>query len=256
MLSKSTLQPNPRHQPTPEPQSPNLQNEPKVNLGNFSPTLPLLLNPPFIIFRALFTSQNHPIPSIHTMLHHLDPGKKRRYSGGKRVVNGGQTGGIRVANASKSSSFRLHTLPFRELEPPTRTTLSVLLPFLHPRIACQKPRAAKHLLQRRIVPQQRTRQSQHDRTSLPRVTSATGPDENVHLPPRIRHLQRPENRLAVQLLREVVVQSSTIDLDLPRPRRNPHPCHRALTPPSAPHVRPRRCRNFRNRNRGSYRFGR
>ena len=54
------------------------------------------------------------------------------------------------------------------------------------------------------------------------VHSAVGVDEDVHLPRDVGDFQRAEDRLAIALGGEVVVEGSAVDFDLPVARRDAH----------------------------------
>src|SRR5262249_48004498 len=127
-------------------------------------------------------------------------------------------------------------LPLAELEPTPRAALAVLLSFLHAAVARQVAGAAKGHFQPLVILRQGTTQAHHDRASLPGRAAAVGVYQHVHLARDVGHFQRAEDRLAVALGREVIVERAAIHFDLAVARRDAHASDGRLAPAYAPDV--------------------
>src|SRR5450759_4783007 len=115
-------------------------------------------------------------------------------------------------------SSRIPNMPcrstLRELEATTRTALTVFFAFLHAAIASQEPGVAKGRFHGLVQRHQRAAKAHDDRAALAGVSTAVRVDDHIHLAAGAGDIQRAEDRLAIALEGEVIVERAAIDLDL------------------------------------------
>src|SRR3954470_5272400 len=97
-------------------------------------------------------------------------------------------------------------LSLRELEASPRAALAVLFAFLHAAVAGEEAGVAQGLFERLVEADERAAQAHNDRAGLAGETTARGVDQHVHLATGVGDFERAEDRLAVALGREVVVE--------------------------------------------------
>src|SRR5713226_2188387 len=121
-------------------------------------------------------------------------------------------------------------LSLRELEALTGTLLSVLLAFLHSRIARQEPVFAQRRAQLRIEPRNRPRQTHAHRSRLPAHAAAMGRHHHVHLVGDIREFQRLDRVMLPRVIRKILLHRPAVDRELAGPRTQEHARYRFLAP--------------------------
>src|SRR5260370_1916289 len=121
-------------------------------------------------------------------------------------------------------------LTLRELEALTRALLSVLLPFLHARIARQKSVLAQRRPQFRVEPRNGPRQSHAHRSRLPAHAAAMRRHYHVNLVGDIRKFQRLERVMLPRVIRKILLDGPVIDGELATPRTKEHARHRFFAP--------------------------
>src|SRR6267154_4350176 len=122
-------------------------------------------------------------------------------------------------------------LTLRELEALARALLSVLLAFLHSRIARQKSVLAQRRPRLRIEPRNRSRQSHAHRASLSAHAAAMRRHYHVHLVRDIRKLQRLDRVMLPRVIRKILLHCPAVDRELTATRTQEHARHRLLAPP-------------------------
>src|SRR6267154_5698646 len=124
-------------------------------------------------------------------------------------------------------------LTLRELEALARALLSVLLAFLHARIARQKSVLAQRRPQLRIEPRNRPRQSHAHRASLPAHAAAVRRHHYVHLVGNVRKLQRLDRVMLPRVIRKILFNRPAVDGKLAGAGTKEHARHRLLAPSSS-----------------------
>src|SRR5712664_4132639 len=122
-------------------------------------------------------------------------------------------------------------LTLRELEALARALLSVLLAFLHSRIARQKSVLAQRRAQLWIEPRNGPRQSHAHRASLPAYAATMCRHHHVHLVRDIRKLQWLDRVMLPRVVRKILLHRPAVDRELARSRTQEHARHRLLAPP-------------------------
>src|SRR5882762_224420 len=121
-------------------------------------------------------------------------------------------------------------LALRELEALARALLSVLLAFLHSRIARQKSVFPQRWPQLRIESRNRARQSHAYRPRLSAHAAAMRRHHYVYLVGDIRELQRLDRVMLPRVIRKILFDRAAVHRELPRPRTQEHARHRFLAP--------------------------
>src|SRR5712664_3075711 len=121
-------------------------------------------------------------------------------------------------------------LTLRELEALARALLSVLLAFLHSRIARQKSVLPQRRPQLRIKSRNRPRQSHAYRSRLSANAAAMRRHDHVHLVGDIRELQRLNRVMLPRVIWKILLDRPAVHRELPRPRTKEHARHRLLAP--------------------------
>src|SRR5882724_5393675 len=121
-------------------------------------------------------------------------------------------------------------LTLRELEALARAFLSVLLAFLHSRIARQKSVLPQRRPQLRIESRNRPRQSHAHRASLPAHTAAVRRHHYVHLVGNVRKLQRLDCVMLPRVIRKILFNRPAVDGKLAGAGTKEHARHRLLAP--------------------------
>src|SRR5437016_7187113 len=94
-------------------------------------------------------------------------------------------------------------LSLRELEPPTRAALAVLLTLFHARVARQGAAVTQCGFQRRVIFEQGAGEAHDNCPGLSGLAAAAGVDQHVHLAAGVGDFQRAEDGLAIHFLGEV-----------------------------------------------------
>src|SRR6266849_341687 len=121
-------------------------------------------------------------------------------------------------------------LALRELEALARALLSVLLAFLHARIARQKSVLAQRRTQLWIELRDRPRQSHAHGAGLAANAATMRGHNHVHLVGDIRELQRLDRVILPRMIREILFHRPAVDLKLAVPWTQEHARHRFLAP--------------------------
>src|SRR6266481_5328838 len=122
-------------------------------------------------------------------------------------------------------------LTLRELEALARALLSVLLAFLHSRIARQKSIFPQRRPQLRIESRNRPRQSHAHRSRLSAHSAAMRRHHHVYLVGDIRELQRLDRIMLPRVIRKILLDRAAVHRELSRTRTQEHARHRFLAPP-------------------------
>src|SRR6266478_2268 len=121
-------------------------------------------------------------------------------------------------------------LTLRELEALARALLSVLLAFLHSRIARQKSVLTQRRPQLRIEPRNGPRQSHAHRARLSAHAAAVSRHHHVHLVGDIGEFQRLDRVMLPGVIRKILFDRPVIDGELAAARSQKHARHRFLAP--------------------------
>src|SRR5260370_41611443 len=128
----------------------------------------------------------------------------------------------------------LQKLTLRELEALARAFLSVLLAFLHSRIARQKSVLAQRRAQLWIKSRNRTRQSHAHRASLSAYAAAMRRHHHVHLVRDIRELQWLARVMLPRVVWKILFHCPAGDGELARAPTQETARHPLLAPPLPP----------------------
>src|SRR5947207_12405418 len=121
-------------------------------------------------------------------------------------------------------------LTLGELEALARALLSVLLAFLHPRIARQKSVLPQRRPQLRIESRHRPRQSHAHGSRSTAHAAAMRRHDHVYLVGDIRELQRLDGVMLPRVIRKIPFDRAAVDRKLAGPRTQEHARHRFLAP--------------------------
>src|SRR5262249_32664082 len=120
-------------------------------------------------------------------------------------------------------------LTFRELEALACSRLTVLLAFLHARIASQKSCLLQNRAQLRVALAQGSRNSMLGCTGLPTHTAAADGDHDIELRGRLRCDQRLFNQHAVGFIEEICFKCSVVDGEITRSGSEEYACRGCLS---------------------------
>ena len=108
------------------------------------------------------------------------------------------------------------TLAFRELEALARSGLSILLAFLHARVAREETGFLQNASQIRAVDAEGAGDAVRNRTGLTAHATAFDADDDVELGGGLRNLQRLLSQHPMQLVEEILFDGLVIDPDVAR----------------------------------------
>ena len=161
------------------------------------------------------------------LLHSEDEarGAPRAYRNGQACLNSGETVRLATPSYKISRNDENGALALAELVMLAGAGLTILLALFHTRVTSQDA----GLFQRRpklgIELEQGARDAVTDRPSLARLPSATNLDPKVDLLLILRMPKREKDRGAMGITRKVVVDGSTVDLDLAAAGREVNTSH-------------------------------
>src|SRR5260370_4262435 len=152
-----------------------------------------------------------------------------------RLLAGRDLSGLTCVNSLELGAApllpELQKLTLRELEALARAFLSVLLAFLHSRIARQKSVLAQRRAQLWIKSRNRTRQSHAYRASLSAYAAAMRRHHHVHLVRDIRELQWLDRVMLPRVIWKILFHCPAVDGELASARTQENARHRFLAPP-------------------------
>src|SRR5260370_16805442 len=165
-------------------------------------------------------------------------GSRRHRTASCRLLAGRDLSGLTCVNSLELGAApllpELQKLTLRELEALARAFLSVLLAFLHWRIARQKSVLAQRRAQLWIKSRNRTRQSHAHRASLSAYAAAMRRHHHVHLVRDIRELQWLDRVMLPRVIWKILFHCPAVDGELssaPTQENTPPPF---LSPPPPP----------------------
>lgn len=123
-------------------------------------------------------------------------------------------------------------LALRVLRRATSLMQTSLLTLHRASITSQETGLLQRLTIARAIKIQRTRDSETERARLPGRATTLEIRLNIELTLTIKQRERSLNLLLMQLIREIILQATTIALKLAGTRHEPHPNDRALTTPN------------------------